>query len=98
LREQYSNLYGKIKKPRTAKTILYNKGNSGEVTIPDFKLHCRTIVRALKHIVGINTDKSVDEWTQVEEPEVNPHTHGHLLFHKEAKAIQWGKKERKCLQ
>ena len=32
------------KKPRTAKTILNNKGNSGGISIPDLKQHYRAIV------------------------------------------------------
>jgi hypothetical protein len=27
----------------------------------------------------------------MEDPEMNPHTYGHLIFYKEAKTIQWKK-------
>jgi hypothetical protein len=38
-------------------------------------------------------DKQVDQWTRIKDPEMNPHTYGHLIFEKEAKTIQWKKKD-----
>jgi hypothetical protein len=31
----------------------------------------------------------VDQWNRTEDPEMNPHTYGHLIFEKGAKTIQW---------
>ena len=39
------NFIWKSKKPRIAKTILYDRGNSRGMTIPDIKLYYRAIVR-----------------------------------------------------
>jgi hypothetical protein len=36
-------------------------------------------------------DRQVYEWNRTEDPEVNPHNYGHLIFFKGAKTIQGGK-------
>ena len=44
LKRTVLNFICKNKKPRLDKTILYNNGNSGGITVPDFKPYCRAIV------------------------------------------------------
>jgi hypothetical protein len=38
------------------------------------------------------TDRQVDQWNRIEDPEIELHTYAHLIFDKEAKIIQWIKK------
>jgi hypothetical protein len=35
--------------------------------------------------------RQVDQWSRIEDPEMNPHTYGYLIFDKKAKTIQWKK-------
>jgi hypothetical protein len=77
------------KKLRIAKTTLNNKRTSGGITRPDLKLSYRTIV--IKTARYWCNDRQVDQWNRTDNPEMNPHTYGHLFFDKEAKTIQWKK-------
>jgi hypothetical protein len=58
--------------------------------MPDLKLYHRAIV--IKTAWHWYSDRQVDQWNRIEDPEMNPHTHGHLIFDKGAKTIQWKKK------
>ena len=74
------------KKPRIAKTLLKDKRTSGGITMPDLKLYYRAIV--IKTALYWYRDRQVDQWNRIEDPDMNPHTYGHLIFDKDAKTIQ----------
>jgi hypothetical protein len=63
----------------------------GEIPISDLKLYCRAIV--IKTAWYWYRDRQTDQWNGIEDPEMNPHTYGHLIFDKEVKTIQWKKRQ-----
>jgi hypothetical protein len=79
------------KKPRIAKTLLNDKRSSGGITMPDLKLYYRAIV--IKTAWYGYSDRQLDQWNRIEDPEMNSHTYGYLIFDKGAKTIQVEKRQ-----
>ena len=61
------------KKERISKTTFNNKKISGGITIPDLKLYYRAIV--IKTAWYLYSDRQVDQWNGIEDPEMKPHTY-----------------------
>jgi hypothetical protein len=54
--------------------------------MPDLRLYYRAIV--IKTTWYWYNDRQIDEWKIIEDPEMNPHIYGHLIFDKGTKTIQ----------
>ena len=80
-----------MKKPQIAKATLRKKNGTGEINLPEFRLYYKTTV--IKTVCASHCSKSrnTDQWNKIENPEINPHTHGHLISDKGGKNIQWRK-------
>jgi hypothetical protein len=56
------------------------------MTMPDLKIYCTAIV--IKTAWYWYSDRQVEQWNRIEDPEMNLHNYGHLIFDKGAKTIQ----------
>jgi hypothetical protein len=66
---------------------MYQEGGiSGGITIPDLKVYYREIV--VQTVGHCYKDRQVHQWNRLEDPERNPHTYDHVIFHKGSKTIQ----------
>jgi hypothetical protein len=36
-------------------------------------------------------NRYIDQWNKIEDPDINSHTYGHLIFHEEGKNTHWTK-------
>ena len=75
------------KKTGITKTNPNNIRKLGEISIPYFKQYYRA--KVTKTAWYLYSDRrQVDHWNRIEDPEMNAHTYGHLIFAKGTKTIQ----------
>ena len=74
--------------PRTSKLLSTLKELGESLSLP------QSILQSNNNKITVwyrYRDKQVVQWNRIEDPEMNPHTYGHLIFENGAKTIQWNK-------
>jgi len=76
------------KRARIANTVLKEQIKVGELTYLTSRLTTAVVIKIVSYWWK---NRQIDQWNRIEYPERDPHKYRHLIFDKEAKAIQWSK-------
>ena len=81
-------MYGNIKNNLEIvekEAVLRKKNRTGGINLANFRIYHKATV--IKIVWYWDKDRNIDEWNNIESPEINSHTYGQLIFDKGGKNI-----------
>ena len=90
LEQKISQFIWKHKRPWIAKAVLRKKNGAGGINLPDFRLFYKAIF--IKTVCYRHINRYINQWNNIESPEINPYICGYLIFDKRGKNYTMGQR------